>query len=79
MKLSPPIYKAKRLNETFSINVTMNDLKAYWKTVAVQFRVTYNSKLLKVVNVTEGPFMKQTGKNYFVSFNDTADHVCEQT
>jgi hypothetical protein len=31
-----------------------------------QFRLCYDATLLQVVNVTEGPFMKQAGATYFI-------------
>jgi hypothetical protein len=57
--LKAPIYNAKLLNQTISINVTLNNLKAYWRVIAVQFRIQYNNTLLEFINVTEGPLLKQ--------------------
>ncbi len=65
----PISYQAKRLNETFSVNVTIQDVDAAWKIIAIQFRLTYNSTLLQLVNVTEGPFMKQFGDTFFIVMN----------
>ncbi len=69
--VEPSEYLAHAINETFSIKITMNDLVVDWKMVAVQFRLGYNKTLLEVVDVTEGPFMKDPrwalNGTYFIS------------
>jgi hypothetical protein len=52
-------YKANLLNQTVAINITLNDLEAYWRVIAVQFRLCYNNTLLEFINVTEGPLLKR--------------------
>ena len=59
LRVEPSTYSATELGETFSVNVTINDLDVLWKAVSVQFRLCYNATLLELVNVAEGPFMKQ--------------------
>lgn len=66
LKVEPTTYQAKHINETFSINVTINNLSEDWKMVSVQFRLSYNSSLLEVLDVTEGPFMNQAGLTLFI-------------
>jgi hypothetical protein len=68
IKVEQPINNAQMLNKTFNINITMNDLGQYWRVIGVQFRLQYNDTLLEVVNVTEGPFMKQAGTTFFICF-----------
>ena len=46
------------LGSTFSVNVTVSDLSALDRAVAVQFRLCYDPLLLQAVSATEGPFMK---------------------
>jgi len=57
------------LGENFAVNVNVKyalDLYGY------EFKLYYNSTVLKGINVTEGPFLKQKGQTFFyiVSFND---------
>ena len=63
------------VNETFSINVTINDVDAALKIIAVQFRLRYNTTLLEVVDVVEGPFLTDPKWNlygtFFVNFTET--------
>lgn len=67
IKVEPPVHNVQMLNKTFNINITMNDLGQYWRVMGVQFRLCYSDTLLEVVNVTEGPFMKQAGDTFFIS------------
>lgn len=43
---------------TFSVDVWIDGVDSKWQLVGVQFRLTYNDTLLEVVDVKEGPFMK---------------------
>lgn len=58
LEVQPEKYTATQLGETFDINVTISGLNATLKLVAVEFKLRYNATMLSVVNVTEGPFMK---------------------
>jgi hypothetical protein len=68
LKVEPPVYNAQMLNKTFSINITISDLGQYWRVFIIQFRLCYNEKLLEVVNVEEGPFMKDPRWNLHGTF-----------
>ena len=57
LKVDPSSTTIGLINKTFTINITINDLQAGWKGVGFEFRLTYNSTLLKVLNVAEGPFL----------------------
>jgi len=59
MKVEPSIVSVGLINKTFSVNITINNLQAEWEAVAFEFRLTYNSTLLEVLDVTEGPFLLQ--------------------
>jgi len=66
LKVEPATYQAKRLNETFSINITVSNLKEYWRVIGYNFILTYNTTLLQKINVTEGPFFKRFGDTFFI-------------
>jgi len=68
LKVEPAIYKAGRLNKTFTVNVTISNLSECWRVISLQFRLTYNSTLLECLNVTEGPFMEQAGDTFFIYY-----------
>ena len=68
LKVEPSLYTAKRLNETFAVNVTISNLWEGWEIVGIQFRLSYNNTLLEVVNVTAGPFMEQFGDYFFMYY-----------
>ena len=75
IQAEPPTYQAKRLNETFVVNITINDVHIDWRVIGVQFRLTYNATLLQLLNVTEGPFMAQAGTTLFMCFIEEDDPV----
>ena len=58
IKIQPTVYNCRRLNDTVSLNITVSNLKSYWRVVGVQVRVWYNATLLEFINATEGPFLK---------------------
>lgn len=58
LEVQPDIYEAIHLGETFDINVTISGVTADLKLVGVEFKLHYNETMLSVINVTEGPFMK---------------------
>jgi penicillin amidase len=76
MKVDPPISNAQMLNKTFNVNITINDLGQYWEAVAFQCRLCYNSTLLEVVDVAEGPFLTNPAWNfhgtYFIYYVETS-------
>ncbi|MHA1833951.1 MAG: PKD domain-containing protein, partial [Candidatus Baldrarchaeia archaeon] len=58
-KVEPESYQALKKGETFTVNITINNVNASDRLVGVEFRLGYNDTLLEVVSVTEGPFFKQ--------------------
>jgi len=66
--VQPDVYGASEKGEVFDINVTISDLDVQWRAPSVQFRLCYNDTLLEVVNVTEGPFMKDPRWNLYGTF-----------
>ncbi|MDH7564479.1 MAG: PKD domain-containing protein [Candidatus Bathyarchaeota archaeon] len=58
LAVTPQIINAKRLNSIVQVNVTINDLDASQRIIAVQYRIWFNRTLLQYINVTEGPFLK---------------------
>lgn len=68
MEVQPEITEIGLLNKTFIINVNVRELQAYWRAVGIQFRLCYDDALLEVVNVTEGPFMKDPMWNLYGTF-----------
>ena len=61
-KVEPESYQALKKGETFTVNITINNVNASDRLVGVEFRLGYNDTLLEVVSVTEGPFFKQFGQ-----------------
>jgi PKD repeat protein len=55
----PAVHNATAKGQIFTVNVNLNDVDRRWRLVGVQFRLTYSSDLLEVLNVTEGPFLGQ--------------------
>ncbi len=57
-KVVPTTINAKLLNSTVVVNITVNDVSAVHRLIAVQARLSFNPTLVQIVNVTEGPFWK---------------------
>jgi|Deesub1362A_J573_1020465.scaffolds.fasta_scaffold00437_2 PKD repeat protein len=72
LKVEPPIFEAQHINKTFNVDITINNLGEYWKVIGVEFRLSYNETLLEVVNVTEGPFLKNFGDTFFMQKTEPA-------
>jgi len=81
IKVEPAIGPSKVLfaNETFQVNVTMNNLSEDWQVEGVQFSLRYNTTLIDFVNATEGPFFAQfvvaTGQETIFAYALDDDYV----
>jgi hypothetical protein len=51
------------LGHPLVVSVMINNLKAAWRTVGIQFRLCYDPTLFEVVSVTQGSFMKDSRWN----------------
>jgi hypothetical protein len=58
-------YTALNVGDVFNVKVLVNNLDAGWQAVGFEFKLGYNSTLLQVLNVTEGPFL--------IPYNDTGN------
>jgi hypothetical protein len=58
MKVEPSAYTAKFVNQTFAINITLYNITENLNLVGFQFRLSYNSTLLEIVQVTNGTFLE---------------------
>jgi hypothetical protein len=54
--IEPPIYHAKAVNETFSIDITIGNVLDTKQLVGFQFYLYYNKALLNIVSVKNGSF-----------------------
>jgi PKD repeat protein len=72
LAIEPKTYNAWKKGEVFQVNVTISNVDVRWHLVLIQFRISYDPKLLEVLNVSEGPFMKNSEwapyDTFFVSF-----------
>ena len=75
LTVKPDTYYASKIGEVFNISVDINNVDARWHLIGVQFRLRYNTTLLKVVDVVEGPFLADPRWNlygtFFVNFTET--------
>jgi hypothetical protein len=61
MKVEPPLYYTKKRGTIFTINVTLYNITESMQLVAVEFKLRYNTTLLRAINATEGPFLSSYG------------------
>ena len=66
LEVDPKIASPTHRGETIPVNITIKDLDERWRAVGFEFKLGYDNQLLKVVNVIEGPFLKQFGETYMV-------------
>jgi len=66
--LQAPIVRMQRLDKTFTVNITVNNLLAVWQAVGYQYLLTWNPELIELVGVTEGPFLPDARWNFYGTF-----------
>jgi hypothetical protein len=71
LSVEPNTYTAKIRDETFEVNVDISDLDEGWKLTDVEFKLAYDSTLLQLVDVSEGPFLQSFGTTIFTYENMT--------
>jgi hypothetical protein len=59
--VDPPTYTASNVGEVFNISVKVNSLDPGWEAVGFEFKLGFNSTLLQVLNVWEGPWLPSYG------------------
>jgi hypothetical protein len=59
--VDPPTYTASNVGEVFNISVKVNSLDPGWEAVGFEFKLGYNSTILQVLNVWEGPWLPSYG------------------
>lgn len=58
MEVEPSTYTAKALNQTFTMNITLNNITPGLKLVGFEFKLSYNTTLLQIVSVKNGTFLE---------------------
>lgn len=72
LEVRPNKYVTNKL-DPFNVTVWLSDVTADKRLIGVQFRLKYNATLLKVLNVTEGSFLKDISDTLFISYNITRE------
>ena len=79
LKVDPVSYTAEVINEIFSISVTINDLSSEWQVIGAEFKLRYNTTLLKILSVAEGPFLRafsgEPNQGVYITSTTKADYV----
>jgi len=57
LKVEPATYETHRRGTVFKIDVTLNNITADMHLVGAEFKVRYNTTMLRAINATEGPFL----------------------
>jgi hypothetical protein len=71
LKVEPDIVIAANLGDEVTVNVTIKEILDALRIVSVEFKLRYNTTLLKVINVTEGDLLKKFGStNFTTAVND---------
>jgi len=64
LRVEPESYNASRVDEIFSVNITINDLDLCCCMSSAQIALKYNNTLLEVLDVVDGPFMREVADAY---------------
>jgi hypothetical protein len=59
--VAPPTYTASNVGEIFNISIKVNNMVPGWEAVGFEFRLGYNSTILQLLNVFEGPWLPPFG------------------
>jgi hypothetical protein len=57
----PPSYTASNVGEIFNISIQVNNLVPGWAAVGFEFQLSWNDTILKLLSVTEGPWLPPYG------------------
>ncbi len=57
----PSTYTASAVGEVFNITVCVNHLDAGWAAVGFEFKLSYNTSILQLLSVVEGPWLPPFG------------------
>jgi len=66
IEVNPKKVSPTHRGEIVPVNISITDLDESWKAVGFEFKLGFDNELLQVVNVTEGPFLKQFGETYMI-------------
>jgi hypothetical protein len=58
MKVEPPNIHAKSLNQTFQVNVTLNNVAPDMQLTSFEFKLQFNTTMLDIINLTNGSFLE---------------------
>ena len=58
LSVEPDSYVASHLNETFDINITINNLEEGWELIELEFKLGFNGTLLEALAVDNGTFFE---------------------
>jgi hypothetical protein len=58
MKVDPSAIHAKTLNQTFQVNITLNNVTPDMHLVGFEFTLQYNATLLEITGMTNGSFLQ---------------------
>lgn len=72
LKVQPSFYRGKRLGDTFNVNITVVDIVNLY---TFDFEIMYNTTLLKVTEVTIGPFLNEPRSIVKLSIDNVAGVV----
>jgi len=79
LKVEPETYHTSRRGTVFTIDVTLNNITTDMRLVGVEFKLQYNTTMLKPINATEGPFLKgfagDPHQGTFFNYVITGDYV----
>jgi len=63
LKIEPPSCAVYKINGTFNINITINNLDAEWRLISVQFALYYNTTLFEFAGWQNGTFLDNFANN----------------
>jgi len=83
MKVEPSSVRAKSLNSTLDVNITLNNVTPSMQLTGFEFRLEYNSTLLEVLKVSNGTLLEayshspNGGMLYYGPYIETIDNTTE--
>ncbi len=79
IKVDPDYYRTTHIGEVFNVTVRIEDLMSASRMIGFEFRLSYDTAFVEVVDMIEGPFLMSFNQTptppytFFMAFDEPAD------
>jgi len=79
IKVDPDYYRTTHIGEVFNVTIKIENLDAASRMIGFEFRLSYNSTFVEVIDIIEGPFLASFNQTptspytFFMAFDEPTD------